>query len=110
MVPPVPAPDAYWVLMRMNDHRRWHLPMRVDALRRIFRSALWCVRMMPKREQRMLVIHILRNLHFDLKTLILGQANMLRLTLIHPGYIWLHRLPETYWESEDTFTLSELWE
>jgi hypothetical protein len=55
------APDAYWVLMRMNDHRHWRLPIRVDALRR-FRSALWTILVTNEAIMQLLGEHLIKQI------------------------------------------------
>ena len=79
------------ILSRMrscDEGRDGQLPIRVDALRRLFRAALWCVRLMPKRERRVVAIFALRTLPWELKRIVLAQAKMLRITAAHSGHIW----------------------
>ena len=71
------------------------LPKRVASLRRIFKLALWCVRLMPKQHLRIVVLlafnRLSQILPLDIKKVILNKANMLRIQPAQEPILWLHR-------------------
>lgn len=80
------------LLGRMKvDELANELPVNVYALRRLFRAALWTVRLMPTRKCRLLAIYAMRHLPMDVKVKVLAAANMIRITVPHPGYAWPNR-------------------
>ena len=88
------------VLVRMDRHamvrgyrRQPHeLPPSIDALHRVFRAALWAVRMKPRaRERRLAALAAMRNLQPDIKRKILCMANLLRDESRHHGVRWTER-------------------
>jgi hypothetical protein len=70
------------------------LPSRTEALGRVFRAALWAVRMKPTRERRIAAIAAMRDLPIDVKVHILGMANLYRNTPPHPRIKWPLRYAE----------------
>eukprot|EP00966_Prymnesium_polylepis_P073526 1706677-Prymnesium_polylepis.1 len=64
------------------------LPSRTEALGRVFRAALWAIRVKPVRERRIAAIAGMRKIDTDIKQLILGLANLLRVSPPHPRIRW----------------------
>ena len=70
--------------IRLHDD----LPMRIDALRRLFRTALWAVRLQPAYARRISALASMTMLPVELKIKILGFANLLRTTPPHDRIEW----------------------
>ena len=73
------------------------LPSRTEALGRVFRAALWTVRMKSRFgvERRKLALAGMRYLPLDVKKKILGLANLCRISSPHPRVSWPVRSSQT---------------
>ena len=88
--------DSDRLLQRMDPklnvaryiRQRDDLPKRIDALRRLFRAALWAVRMQPTYARRIAALASMNMLPLELKANVLGFANLLRTTPPHSRIKW----------------------
>lgn len=93
---PIPKCSTYNCRKCGNSKKECNcLPNRVARLRRIFKLALWCVRLMPKQHLRIVLLlafnRLPQILPLDIKQLILNKANMLRIKPEPEPFLWPHR-------------------
>ena len=81
---------------------KYDFPYAIQALKRLFRMALWAVRARPVKQRRIMALFAMNSLPFEIKHMILSKANLVGGGTPHSGYLWPVRMVDSYSDSDES--------